>query len=144
MSDALKFRYEGLDQSGETAKGTVRADSEDEALTKLKQKGLIVSSLNVLKETVAGEVAPQSEIRFRYSGTNEDGEESSGTIKAESKEQATHILNERGVTTNKLTKLISKPVPVAKPIGDVSNDHLFIIYGSSGSCVLRSGCFIKN
>ena len=50
-----EFRFEALDQNGQTAKGTVRADSDYEAFTKLKQKGLVVSNLSVLEETVAVE-----------------------------------------------------------------------------------------
>jgi type II secretory pathway component PulF len=128
-----EFRFEALDQNGQTAKGTVRADSDYEAFTKLKQKGLVVSNLSVLeetvavekeavavaKETVAVESVKQSEARFRYSGTDGSSEEISGTIQAHSISHASQILNERGIAATRLEAVGRPATPTTASRNDV-------------------------
>jgi hypothetical protein len=54
----MKFKFSGVAEDGSEKNGTVSADSEDEALRKIKAAGIFVSHIDSVAETVAAVAVP--------------------------------------------------------------------------------------
>lgn len=58
----MKYQFQGVANDGSEKHGTVSADSEDEALRKIKAAGIFVSQIHAVVETVSSVATPSPPI----------------------------------------------------------------------------------